>query len=616
MCGIAGYVGNGSKEMLERMTNALIYRGPDGSGYYEGKGVGFGHRRLSIIDVSLGNQPLFNEDGTVAVVFNGEIYNYQVLKDELVKKGHHFVTHSDTEVIAHLYEEEGEKLFIRLNGMFAIAIWDAAKELLLLGRDRYGQKPLYWFRNEKVFLFGSEPKALLLSGQVPKEVAPMSLRQFFYFDYIPGSASIWKNVFKLEAGSYLVLKNNQPTLTRYYDFRNTTVSTATFEEAKTALTALLSKGVKSHLMSEVPIGIFLSGGIDSSTIAYFAAQHHPGIKTFSIGFKEKSYDESEYAHQVADRLHTEHYHKECTADELVAALPKVVSKIDEPFGDASILPTYLLSAFARQEVTVALGGDGGDELFFGYPNHKLHRLVSILPWLQKERSGQVLKMIAKLFRASDTNLPLGYKLERLAEVLRFRGRYRDFLLIGGYDQTAESLQLEGHSDGVFDFADTFLKELSGADFPSAMALQLLRYYLTDDILYKVDRAAMYSSLEVRAPFLDISTAEFALSLPASFKLRRGTSKYILKEAMRGKLPSAIIDRSKKGFGIPIGQWFKKELREYLISTLSPESLGRFGLLNVPVVQTLITEHLNNRRDHRKILWKLSMFQEWCTHYLV
>ncbi len=611
MCGIVGYVGNGNEGLLRRMAGSLKHRGPDGEGFYVGEHSGLGHRRLSIIDVAGGAQPIFNEDKTIAVVFNGEIYNYQTLRNELLQKGHVFATETDTEVVAHLYEDFGKKAFARLNGMFAIALWDKRHNELVLARDPYGQKPLYWYQDDAIFVFGSEPKALLEYAGLPRQLDEFSAYQFFCFDYVPQPRTFWKGISKLESGKILTYRDGKTSLESYFKIDLTPID-PNDREVKNDLDVLLDAAVKDHLIADVPVGVFLSGGIDSSTIAYYAKKHAPAIKTFSIGFEEKSYDESGYAKEVANFLKTDHYHKQFKAQDVLEVFPKVIKKLDEPFGDPSLLPTFLLSCFAREGVTVALGGDGADELFYGYPNHRLARLVNKLPFLAVPHQLSSLKKMVSLLPISDDNLTLIYKITRLLETMPFSAKYRDFLLVGGYEGRVNTLFSKPvNTAALFNFSDDFLAGYSELSHSDTTALQFLRYYLTDNILYKVDRAAMYASLEVRAPFLDSRLSHFINHLPEKYKLHGSVTKYLLKQTMANKLPAAIINRSKKGFGIPLGSWLRGELREYMSEILSPDSLNRFGVIDPKIVGEYMKEHLEQKADHKKILWKLMVFQSWC-----
>ncbi|MCK4553667.1 asparagine synthase (glutamine-hydrolyzing) [Candidatus Parcubacteria bacterium] len=612
MCGIAGYHGKGDREILEKMTNALKHRGPDDKGcYFNGK-VGLGHRRLSIIDLSSeARQPMLNKDCSIIVAFNGEIYNFKKLRDELKFKKHNFKTNSDTEIIIHAYEEYGEECFGMFNGMFAIAIWDNIKKQLILARDRFGQKPLYYFYDNNNLIFASEIKSLLTHPEVKKDLDELAIWQYFSFDYAPQPNTIFKNIKKLENGQLLIYKDSKIKLKYYYEISLKENFNISEEEAISELNKLLEKSINMRLISDVPLGVFLSGGLDSSTIAYYAKRQKNNLKTFSIGFDEQSFDETKYAKQVADYLKTDHYHKQFSGQELIEVIPKVFEKLDEPFGDPSILPTYLLSEFTREKVTVALSGDGGDELLCGYPNHKAQKLLAILPHNLKLNKA-IVNIIVKCLPFSEKNMASSFKMQRMLLASQFNGLYRDFIVIGGYNNQFDKLfDFEVKKDTLFDFAANFLVSYQNYSYFQKVNLLFQKYYLSDDILFKADRASMYNSLEVRAPFLDFQVADFLNSLPMSLKLKGfNKSKYILKRLMQNKLPDNIINRQKKGFGVPITKWLNQDLKDFMLDSLSRKNIEKIGFLNHNIVEKLIKQHLNRQVDNRKILWNLIVFQNW------
>jgi len=413
----------------------------------------------------------------------------------------------------------------------------------------------------------------------------------------------------------LIFENNQIKLDNYYQIEINSKKIS-FSSAKENMEELLNDSVEKRLIADVPVGIFLSGGIDSSVIAYFAKKQKQDIKTFSIGFDESSFDESLYAQQVADFLKTEHYHKKFSSNDLLDVIPEVINKLDEPFGDPSILPTYLLSKFTSEKVKVALGGDGGDELLMGYPNHRVQKIISLLGLAGFKSKINLNKALDKLFFVSDKNLTFSYKIKRYAQSIAFPALYRDFLNIGGYLNKIENLFNFNTKEGnLFNFAEDFLGNYRDKSYLDKINVLFMKYYLQDDILFKVDRASMYNSLEVRAPFLDYRLVDFINSLPLEYKLKNFKTKYILKELMRDKLPKNIIHRKKKGFGIPLTSWLKKDLKEYMLEVLSKQEISKTNLFNFSFVDKLIKEHLNNKKDNRKILWNLIIFQNWAKKYL-
>ncbi|HPH52022.1 MAG TPA: asparagine synthase (glutamine-hydrolyzing) [Candidatus Portnoybacteria bacterium] len=615
MCGIAGYIGQGDQKILKNMTDMIKYRGPDDEGFHTEEGIGLGMRRLSIIDLIGGKQPIYNEDKSVVAVFNGEIYNFQEIKKELIAVGHKFETNSDTEIIVHQYEESGENCFKKFNGMFAIALWDKKEKKLILARDRYGEKPLYWSKINDTLIFSSEIKSILSHPLIEKKLNHLAIYQYFSFDYVPQPLTVFENIYKLENGSSLVFKNNEIKINRFYEIKSNEEK-IDFKSALVKLEKLLEDSVKRRLIADVPLGVFLSGGIDSSTIAYFAKKHQSQIKTFSIGFSEKTFDESIYAKQVAKLLNTEHYHKEFGPNDLLKIIPEIIDKLDEPFGDSSILPTFLLSKFTKEKVTVVLGGDGGDELLMGYPNHQIQKLLYFLKLHNLKFNGDLVSFLERILPVSNKNLRLSYKMKRYCHGLSFPGLYRDFLNIGGYIRDLNNLfKFQIDSKKIFSFVDNFLGNQPEKNYLKKINLLFLKYYLEDDILFKVDRAGMYNSLEVRAPFLDFNLADLLNSLPLNYKLRGQRTKYILKKLMAGRLPKHIINRKKKGFGIPLTIWLKRDLKNYMLETLNRKDIDDFGIINYDFVEKLINEHLQNKKDNRKILWNLIIFQNWCKNYL-
>jgi asparagine synthase (glutamine-hydrolysing) len=624
MCGICGVVGPGAvdRDALAAMTAALWHRGPDDDGFYvdereDGPGVGLGFRRLSIIDLETGNQPIGNEDGSVQVVFNGEIYNFRELRRELEAAGHRFATATDTEVIVHLYEEHGAACVERLDGMFALALWDSNARELLLARDRFGKKPLYYAEVDGGLLFGSELKALLRHPRCPTELDFAAFSRYLALEYVPTPSSIFAGVKKLPGGQLLRWRRGSTSLERYWDLPFHPDEAPLGEAAYAAeLTRLLRAAVRRRLVSDVPLGAFLSGGIDSSSVVAMMVEELPAhdVKTFSIGFEDRSFDESAHARRVAEHFGTDHHEELFTARTMLDLLPTVADFLDEPFGDASILPTYLLSKFTRGSVTVALGGDGSDELLAGYPTFPADRVARLyrVPRLLHE---DVLVPLAARLPVSTRNFSLDFKAKRFLRGARLPVELRHPVWLGSFapDELAALLPRTP--------PDPYAQQREAyASAPTSDPLERLVYlyaktYLQDDILVKVDRASMACSLEVRAPFLDTALVEFLGRVPPRLKLRRLETKRLLKTAMGQILPPGIADRPKKGFGIPIAEWFKGELREALLDELSPERLRRQGLLNAPEVERLLSEHLSGSADHRKPLWTLFMFQLWHDRWL-
>ena len=619
MCGICGIVGYDpvQPEFLARMTRALRHRGPDDEGFFvdrhdDGFGVGLGFRRLSIIDLETGNQPIASEDGSVRVVLNGEIYNFRELRAGLEARGHRFATNADTEVIVHLYEDRGPRCVESLNGMFGFALWDATRRELVLARDRFGKKPIYYADLGGTLLFGSEAKALLQHPRCPDQLDFASLCRYLALEYVPTPRSIFAGIQKLPGGHVLRWRDGRPSVEKYWDLSFQAEAKPRSEAAYVEeFRARLRDSVRRRLISDVPLGAFLSGGIDSSSVVAAMVEAMPAsaVKTFSIGFDEPSFDESEHARRVARHFGTDHHEATFTSDVMVDLLPELAEFLDEPFGDASILPTYLLSRFTRGSVTVALGGDGSDELLAGYPTFPADRVARLykVPRLLHEK---IVVPVADRLPVSTDNFSFDFKLKRFLRAAGLPVEVRHPTWLGSFALDEQTALL---THPPVDALEEQRRAL--ADSPSRDELESLIYvyaktYLQDDILVKVDRASMACSLEVRAPFLDVDLVEFLGRVPPELKLHRLTTKYLLKQAMSEALPTGIARRAKKGFGIPIARWFKGELREALQDELSPVRIGRQGIFDQAEVGRLLDEHLTGRRDHRKQLWTLFVFQLW------
>ncbi|TSC96017.1 MAG: asparagine synthase [Parcubacteria group bacterium Athens1014_10] len=616
MCGITGFVGYGNEEILKKMTATLEHRGPDDAGFYFNGEMGLGHRRLSIIDLATGHQPVFNEDKTVAVIFNGEIYNFLDLKKELEKR-HQFKTKSDTEVIIHLYEEKGESFLADLNGMFALALWDEKKKKLILGRDRMGQKPLYYSLLNQTLIFGSELKAILSHPLAKREIDFSSLAKYLTFEYIPSPKSIFKNINKLKAGEYLVYQSSKLEIKSYWDINfKFQIPNSKFQNCLQELDKKLEEAVKIRLMSDVPLGIFLSGGIDSSAIAYYAQKNSSQkIKTFSIGFEEKSFDESKYARQIAEFLNTEHYEKIFNSKDVLDLVPKVMDFLDEPLADTSILPTYLLSKFTREKVKVALGGDGGDELFMGYQTFQAHKINQVYQKFPRFFKKIAEKLIYNLPLSLD-NISFDFQLKKFLSGADFPIQRRDIIWLGSFlpAQLSELFKPEilarANLENQFEEADNYYQKIKGHNFYNQIIYLYQKFYLQDDILTKVDRASMANGLEARAPFLDYHLVEFINSIKWQYKLKGFEMKYIFKKLMENKLPKNIINRPKKGFGIPMAKWINNELKEFTLNLLSKEKIDREGFFNYSFIVQILKEHFSRKKDNRKLIWTLLVFEMW------
>ncbi len=630
MCGIAGWASldsnkssqNHSEAVLHSMCERMKHRGPDSEGLWFGESVALGMRRLSIIDLHTGEQPVYSEDKSIVVVMNGELYNFREVRTDLEKRGHNFETQTDTEILPHLYEEYGEAMLEHINGMFAFALWDKRKRKLVLARDRFGEKPLYYGMFDNKLIFASEPKVLLENPHVKAEINTDALRQYLSFDYVPAPHSIYKGISKLPAAHLLILEKGEIKTRRFWNLSfHKNDNTPTIKEASARLKELLADSVRMRLVSDVPLGILLSGGVDSSTVAAFAAQFSTEkVKTFSIGFEEDSFDESKFARQVATHLGTEHYEDKLSVEKAANLISEIGTWLDEPMSDGSLLPTLLLSRFVRKYVTVALGGDGGDEIFAGYPmyfGHKMARVYDSIP--QFIRSGLIEPIVTSL-PVSTKNLSFDYKAKRFVAaskydvVTRHHSWFGSFLIDAQNNLLSKDVLAETSGD-IYKEAKDLLKITDATNEIEQMQFLDMNFYMAEDILTKVDRASMAVSLEVRAPFLDSRVAEFAASLPLEYKLKGSKGKYILKKAVEDLLPRNVLQRPKKGFGVPIAEWLKGRLNPLLHDLLAPERLKKQNLFDADFVQKLIKEHETGAASHHKQLWTLLVFQLWYDNFL-
>jgi asparagine synthase (glutamine-hydrolysing) len=631
MCGIVGFINREreqpvNEQIARAMNDAISHRGPDDEGYYFKNNVALGMRRLSIIDLAGGHQPIANEGHCIWIVFNGEIYNFPALRQRLLDRGHQFKTHSDTETIVHLYEEYGDELLAHLNGMFAFALWDERRQRLLIARDRMGEKPLYWTLTSDALIFSSELKSLIQHPSVSRKLNVAALRKYLFYECVPSPHSMIDGVQKLPPAHRLIFEHGQVRTERYWqlDYRveKRRISEA---EAVNELSERLREAVKMRLISDVPLGVLLSGGIDSSTIAELACETAGSrIKTFSIAFAEKSFDESQYARLVSQHLGTEHYEKLFTEREMLDIVPEIPRLLDEPLGDGSLIPTFLVSRFTREHVTVALGGDGGDELFAGYPTYAAHRLSAWYRAVPRLLRSRLIEPAIQMLPVSTDNLSFDFKAKRFIRGAALSPGSRHQSWMGSYNEAEQYALL--NADVLRDFPDKevfseiraydLLNGQSGANSIEQMMTLDAHLYLAECVLFKVDRASMAASLETRAPFLDHTLIEFLARLPIDLKLRRLTGKYILKQSMRGRLPKVVIDRPKKGFGMPVAKWVRGELRPLVRDLFAPERMQRHGLFNTGYVQQLLNEHERGTADHRKLIWTLLMFEMWSEKYSV
>ncbi|KMY68326.1 hypothetical protein AAU61_01105 [Desulfocarbo indianensis] len=635
MCGICGVVSISRPEAIDEqvitsMASSLIHRGPDEWGlhfvrpFHEGQAwVAFGHRRLSIVDLSTGRQPLFNEDGTLALIANGEIYNYPELRPLLEGQGHRLATSSDCEAIVHLYEELGLEFVNKLAGMFAFALWDAKRQRLVLVRDRIGVKPLHYCQIGDTLLFGSEIKALLRHPLLQRRINLPALYKYLSFEYVPAPETILEGVKKLEPGQMLVWERGEIKLTHYWDLNIAEDDNYGLKEEDCIeqLEQLFERAVKRRLMSDVEVGVFLSGGVDSSLVAIEAQRHYPQpMRAFTIGFEDPSFDETQWAQRVAKQCGAEFYYEKLNEQKLLDVIPQLNQIMDEPMADPSVVPTYLLSKLTANSVKVALSGDGGDDFMAGYvtyPALKLIKYYQVLPSPLRHRINQAIARLPVKHRY----VSLDFKLKQFMRGAGYSSEIMFFRWMGSFsDEEKTDLflpQLREQLSTVYTYSDV-IRYLSQSRLNRDLERILycmIKLYLQDDILIKVDRASMANSLEVRSPFLDHELVEFVNRLPSRLKLRRFTTKYILKKMAERKLPKTVVHRKKKGFGIPIGRWLRHDLKELMTDYLSAGRIRREGFFDPKVVSTMVGEHLKGSKDLRKPLWTLLMFEMWYERWM-
>ena len=627
MCGICGLIHVDPNAAVDRsalasMSGAMVHRGPDDEGIVTLPGAGLAARRLSIIDVDGGHQPIGNEDRSIWVALNGEIYNYRELRDELTARGHRFRTCADTEVLVHLYEERGDDLVNRLNGTFAFALWDSRLRHLLLARDRCGIKPLYYAQTDGCFAFASELRALLTWPELKPRLDRNALAQYLLYEYVPTPLTILEGVRKLPPGSTLTLSDGSASVQQYWDIHleaSESGPAPSESEAIEGLKRTLRDAVQMEMVSDVPLGVFLSGGIDSSAVTLAMVSLSPQVESFSIGFENRSFDESEHARTVARHLGTRHHEMIFTSRELLDLAPRVPELADEPLGDSSLLPTHLLSRFAREHVKVALGGDGGDELLAGYSTLQAHRLANYYLRLPRALRRYLIEPTVRRLPVSTSNLSFDFKAKRFTEWAHLLPEERHHRWLGSFAPEELPGVLGEGVEGWSDPLEPVRRHLScsNARDPLNQLLHLdMKLYLEGDILPKVDRASMAASLEVRVPLLNQLVVDYLVSLPLDMKLRGFTRKWLLRKAMRGLLPERILNRPKKGFNIPVANWLKTELRELMLDTLLSQQLQQAGWFNTDTVRSLISDHMAGRADNRKRLWTLLVFSLWADRYLL
>jgi len=637
MCGICGKVslnGNVSEELIRKMCGVLAHRGPDDEGVYinpspqpspqrgEGAVAGLGHRRLAVIDLSpMGHQPMSNEDGSIWIVLNGEIYNFIELKDELVKKGHIFKSHTDTEVILHLYEEKGVECLKDLRGPFAFAIWDQRKERLFIARDRIGKKPLYYTYKNQTLIFASEIKALLQDPEVSVEVNRLAITDYLSYGYTPTPETMFKGIKKLPPAHFMIYEKGNIRLEKYWELDFSKKVKLSEKDYCNRIVDLLEESTKIRLISDVPLGAFLSGGIDSSAVVYMMSRlSSKPVKTFSIGFDEESYSELKYAKIIAERFKTEH-HEYIVKPDAIELLPKLVWHYNEPYADSSALPSYYVAKMTRQEVTVALNGDGGDEDFGGYERFMAARyaeLINKTPFpFKKKIIDNIIKRIPESLEFKDFKTRLRRFLVMSAKTYRerhynwvtiFRDNEKDDLFNDGFKR-------EITNRNSFTYLDRAFNECGSKDIVDLVMSADIKTNLLDDLLVKMDIATMANSLEGRSPFLDHKMMEFCAAMPSNMKIKGVKLKYIIKKTLSKALPKQILSRGKMGFGVPLDAWFRNELKNYSYEILMSDKALKRGYFKKDAIRKILDEHTAAKANNGARIWSLLFLELWHREFI-
>ncbi|MDD5773385.1 MAG: asparagine synthase (glutamine-hydrolyzing) [bacterium] len=629
MCGITGIKNFDSQcvppDILAKMTRMLKHRGPDGEGFYIKDNIGFGHRRLKIIDLSeRGRQPLSNENDTIWITFNGEIYNFQSISDILKKRGHVFKSCTDSEVIIHAYEEWGIQCLERLNGIFAFALYDERDKTLFLVRDRLGVKPLFYYKSQNYFLFASEIKAILAYPNVPREINETCLHNYFSLNYVTAPLTLFKNIFQVMPGNYLKINAGNCEINSYWDvsFVENCAEKRSDNEWLEGFDYQLRKAVQRQIVSDVPFGVFLSGGLDSSSIAYYMKNlMNTKVKTFSIGFEEKSFNELSDAELVARHLETEHYSKVVIPKIDENFIKKIIWHSEEPTADSSMIPMYFLSEMAHSQVSMVLSGDGADEILAGYETYQAYYLRKLYRFIPRFLRVNVIKKMIDILPASMSKVSLDYKLKTFVRGAELSWMEAHFYWRVIFDEQFKRLLYNEEfskqigSYTTFDFIKPYFGK-AGKSVLNAMLEVDTKFYLPNDMLVKVDRASMAHSLEARVPFLDHELVEFVAKMPERLKLNNYfQKKFMLKHVMKNRLPRKILQKKKEGFNVPINVWIQGPLKEMVLDTLSTRNLEKIGIFNTQFIQRLIYQHIKGECDFSFQIWSLLIFVNWWNMFI-
>ena len=616
MCGIYGFslkkFSKNPKSVLKKMSEKIYHRGPDQTGLYIDANIAMGIQRLSILDIKNGTQPIYSNNKRYVIIHNGEVYNYLKLKNYLQKKGYQFETNTDTEVIVNLFQHKGKKCLNDLNGMFAFAIYDLKKKEIFIGRDRYGIKPIYFYYDVEQFIFASELKGILCHESVKPSISPDSIDLYLTMEYVPSPYTIFNDIYKLEKGHFLLYGNSKLKKEKWYDISFTPKLMYKKEiDYINKLDTLMKDSVRFRTISDVSIGCFLSGGLDSSLITYYLSEiSKEKVKTFSIGFEDYSFDETNYANIISKHFDTDHNAETFSESKMFELLPNVWKNMDEPFADPSLLPTFLLSHFTNQQVKVCLSGDGADEIFAGYPTYLAHKIASLIP----KQLYSLISQTSSFLPVRHRNMSFDFKLRQFSRGLRYRNRERHQYWLGSFKNNEKQKNyLKYFKDSLSN--ENNLKQILKQNSNELKDWEInleqdFNFYLTDDMLVKIDRTSMANSLEVRVPYLDHNIVEFMVKCPSKLKYHGITSKYLLKQLAKKYLPHEVVNRSKKGFGIPIAKWFcgslKKPLREIL---RNPNSFVN-TIFEKGYTNQLMENHFQKKQNNGKMLWTLFTLENW------
>lgn len=621
MCGITGLLipkeQTVDRSLLRKMNEVITHRGPDTDGFYSGHGIGLAMRRLKVIDLSTGDQPIHNEDKRFWIVFNGEIYNYRELRENLIKKGHRFQTHSDTEVILHQYEEEGEDCVKSFNGMFAFAIYDSQKKSLFIARDHLGIKPLYYYSDQNGFIFGSEIKSILQVPWVKTGPDAQSISHYLSLNYLPPPLTPFEGIRQLEPGHWMKIENGRIETSEFWEAPLEGVIDESEDAALKKIKELLHRSVERRLVADVPLGAFLSGGLDSSVLVALMKEHkHERIKTFSVGFEDPSYDETPYALQVAKYFGTDHYEIRCKPEDVAEVAPKIGYHADNLLADQAALPLYMVSQLAKEHVTVSLSGDGGDELFVGYPTFQAdyyHKIYSKLPSFLRK---QVIEKCVGCLPASTGKLSFDYKAKKFIQAGDFSPEKAHYWwrTIFTEEEKKKLFQPEAMKQlkeiDAFNLYGKYFDKADKLDFGNRALFADLKVWLVGNNLCKVDSMSMAHGLEVRVPFLDRELVEYMSRLPFGLKFKGRVLKYLLKKTMKGTLPESIIYRKKAGWHIPLSGWFRNEANDYLNTVFSNDKKIFQGLFQNEQIRSLLSEHASGKQNHGFKIWGLLILAHW------